>query len=251
LPERNGKVQVSVISEEGRGEEFHKKEKEYGIEEETEEEEENEFEELRGLLVKRLEANIEEIVRKAMLRVPRHKFVPKNMQGAAHIDIPLDIGHGQTISAPHMVAIMCELLELSKGHKVLEIGAGSGYNAAVMGELIGKSGHVYAVERIEPLVNFAKKNLKKTGYDNVTVLLGDGSIGCSRYAPYDRIAVTCAAPCIPEPLLEQLKPGGIMVIPVGKYYQELIKIKKDSNSNIHKERKGGVVFVPLIGKYGF
>ena len=122
-----------------------------------------------------------------------------------------------------MVAIMCELLELSEGHKVLEIGAGSGYNAAVMGELVGKSGHVYTVERIESLVNFAKKNLKETGYDNVTVILEDGSMGYSKYAPYDRIAVTCAAPYIPEPLLEQLKPGGIMVIPVGSYSQELIQ----------------------------
>jgi protein-L-isoaspartate(D-aspartate) O-methyltransferase len=165
--------------------------------------------------------------------------------------MPLDICHGQTISAPHMVAIMCELLELSEGHKVLEIGSGSGYNAAVMGELVGKSGHVYTVERIEPLMHFARENLKETGYNNVTVILEDGSMGYSGYAPYDRISVTCAAPHIPEPLLEQLKPGGIMVIPVGNYSQELIRIKKDGEGNIHKEKKGGVVFVPLIGKYGF
>jgi protein-L-isoaspartate(D-aspartate) O-methyltransferase len=206
---------------------------------------------MRKRLIKGLEFYIsEEKVCKAMLRVPRHKFVPEYERKEAYIDAPLEIGHGQTISAPHMVAIMCELLELSEGHRVLEIGSGSGYNAAVMGELVGKSGHVYTVERIEPLVHFARENLKETGYNNVTVILEDGSMGYSRYAPYDRITVTCAAPRIPEPLMEQLKPGGIMVIPVGSYSQELIRIKKDSEGNIHKEKKGEVVFVPLIGKHG-
>lgn len=210
------------------------------------------FEELRRRLVKGLEYNIlDKKVLEAMLRVPRHRFVPEFVQSAAYIDTPLEIGHGQTISAPHMVAIMCELLELSEGLKVLEIGTGSGYNAAVMAELVGKSGHIYTVERVEQLVEFARKNLEKTGYENVTVLLDDGSMGYSRYALYDRITVTCAAPDIPKPLLEQLKPGGIMVIPVGTYSQELIRIKKDSEGNISKEREGGVIFVPLIGKYGF
>jgi protein-L-isoaspartate(D-aspartate) O-methyltransferase len=210
------------------------------------------FEEMRKRLIKGLEFYIsDEKVRKAMLRVPRHNFVPDNEQKEAYIDMPLEIGYGQTISAPHMVAIMCELLELSEGHKVLEIGSGSGYNAAIIAELVGKSGHVYTVERIEPLVHFARKNLRETSYNNVTVILEDGSMGYSGFAPYDRIIVTCAAPRIPEPLLEQLKPGGIMVIPVGNYSQELIKITKDCEGNIHKERKGGVIFVPLIGKYGF
>jgi protein-L-isoaspartate(D-aspartate) O-methyltransferase len=215
-------------------------------------EEEIEFEELRNHLIKRLEIHIiQEKVKKAMLHVPRHRFVPKDSQSAAYIDTPLDIGHGQTISAPHMVAIMCELLELAEGQKILEIGAGSGYNAAVIGEIVGKTGHVYTVERIDPLVKFAEKNLKEIGCENVTVLLEDGSIGYSKYAPYDRIVVTCASPGIPEPLMEQLKPGGIMLIPVGTYSQELIKVTKDSEGNIHKERKGGVIFVPLIGKFGF
>lgn len=158
-------------SEEGRGKEKDKKEKE----------EEEKLEAMRRRLVDNLEAYLllKENIRDAMLRVPRHKFVPEYEQKAAYIDRPLEIGHGQTISAPHMVAMMCELLELSKGHKVLEIGSGSGYNAAVMGELVGKSGHVYTVERIESLANFARDNLKKTGYNNVTVLLEDGSMGCS------------------------------------------------------------------------
>jgi protein-L-isoaspartate(D-aspartate) O-methyltransferase len=235
-----------VISEEDLDKEINEREKE------EENEEEKEFEEMRKHLIKGLDFFIsEEKVRKALLHVPRHRFVPKHEQRAAYIDTPLDIGYGQTISAPHMVAIMCELLELSEGLKVLEIGAGSGYNAAVMGELVGKNGHVYTVERIEPLVNFARDNLKGAGYNNVTVILEDGSMGYSKYAPYDRIVVTCAAPCIPRPMLEQLNPGGIMVIPVGRNSQELILIKKDIEGNICKEKKGGVIFVPLIGKYGF
>lgn len=160
-----------MISEEGRGEEKNKREKE----------EEEKFEAMRRRLVDDLGAYLllGEKVREAMLSVPRHKFVPEYEQKAAYMDRPLDIGHGQTISAPHMVAIMCELLELLEGQKVLEIGAGSGYNAAVMGEIVGKSGHVYTVERVETLANFARENLKKTGYGNVTVLLDDGSIGYS------------------------------------------------------------------------
>jgi len=240
LPERRGIVLVNAVSEKDRGEDRKKREKE------------EEFEKLRKLLVEGLEGFIlDEKVLRAMLRVPRHMFVPEYEQRAAYIDRPLEIGYGQTISAPHMVAIMCEILELSEGHKVLEIGAGSGYNAAVMAELVGKTGHVYTVERIEPLVNFASKNLKETGYKNVTVLLENGSMGYPRYAPYDRIAVTCAAPYIPETLLEQLKPGGIMVIPVGSYSQELIRVKKDSNGNIHRKKKGDVIFVPMLGKHGF
>ncbi|KKH95348.1 protein-L-isoaspartate O-methyltransferase [Methanosarcina sp. 1.H.T.1A.1] len=237
-------ILVNAISEKDYGKDNKRRTKE--------EKEEKEFEELRKLLVERLEGIVlEKNVLKAMLRVPRHRFVPEYEQRAAYTDRPLEISHGQTISAPHMVAIMCEILELSEGHKVLEIGAGSGYNAAVMAELIGKTGRIYTVERIKPLVNFAMKNLEETGYDNVTVLLENGSIGYPRYAPYDRIVVTCAAPSIPKTLLEQLKPGGIMVIPVGDYFQELIRIKKDSNGNIHKKRKGEVTFVPMLGKHGF
>ncbi|KKG10847.1 protein-L-isoaspartate O-methyltransferase [Methanosarcina sp. 2.H.A.1B.4] len=244
MSERRRMILVNAISEKDYGKDNKRRTKE--------EKEEKEFEELRKLLVERLEGIVlEKNVLKAMLHVPRHRFVPEYEQRAAYTDRPLEISHGQTISAPHMVAIMCEILELSEGHKVLEIGAGSGYNAAVMAELIGKTGRIYTVERIKPLVNFAMKNLEETGYDNVTVLLENGSIGYPRYAPYDRIVVTCAAPSIPKTLLEQLKPGGIMVIPVGDYFQELIRIKKDSNGNIHKKRKGEVTFVPMLGKHGF
>lgn len=221
-------------------------------EEKTNKKEEEEFEARRRMLVDGLEAlGVGKNVLEAMLRVPRHRFVRGDLKKVAYIDTPLDIGLDQTISAPHMVAVMCDLLELSEGQKVLEVGTGSGYNAAVMAELVGKSGHIYTVERLESLVDFAKENLKRAGYENVTVLHEDGSIGCQKYAPYDRISVTCAAPEVPKPLVEQLKPGGIMAIPVGDYFQELILVKKDENGRVTKKTKGGVVFVPLIGKYGF
>ncbi|AAM03988.1 TPA: protein-L-isoaspartate(D-aspartate) O-methyltransferase [Methanosarcina acetivorans] len=251
MPERKEKGQVSVGAAEDRGKKGHSEKKDKRKQEENQEEL-HQLEEMRERLIRRIGIHgADEKVLKAMLRVPRHLFVPEYAKKGAYIDTPLEIGFGQTISAPHMVAIMCDLLELSEGLKVLEIGAGSGYNAAVMGELVGKSGHVYTVERIEPLVDFARENLKKAGYENVTVLLDDGSMGYSKCAPYDRIVVTCAAPDIPEPLLEQLKPGGIMIIPVGDYIQELVRIKKDPEGKIHEEKRGGVVFVPLIGKYGF
>jgi protein-L-isoaspartate(D-aspartate) O-methyltransferase len=184
----------------------------------------------------------------AMHRIPRHLFVPEGEQKNAYADHPLPIGWGQTISAPHMVAIMCDLLEIQDGMKVLEIGAGSGYHAAVMGVLVG-SGHVYTVELIEGLALFAREKLKKAGINNVTVLVGDGSLGLPGFAPYDRISVACAAPEIPDTLTEQLKPGGKLVIPVGKYIQELYLVTKING--LKKEAKGGVVFVPLVGKKGF
>ena len=211
-----------------------------------------EYEEQREKLVNSLKVHgIHKRVLDAMLRVPRHEFVQPHMKGEAYIDTPLPIGHGQTISAPHMVAIMCDLLDIKEGQKVLEIGTGSGYNAAIMAELVGEKGHVYTIERIGALVEFAKDNLKRAGYNNVTVILEDGSGGHLEFAPYDRINVTSAAPDIPEPLVEQLKPGGILTIPVGQFYQELYIVRKDKDGKVHRETRGGVVFVPLIGKYGF
>ncbi len=191
---------------------------------------------------------ISERVLEAMRRVPRHLFVPVRERRNAYADYPLPIGWGQTISAPHMVAIMCDLLDIQNGMKVLEIGAGSGYHAAVMAELAG-SGHVYAVELIEGLALFARENLKKAGISNVTVLVEDGSLGLPGFAPYDRISVACAAPEIPETLTDQLKPGGKLIIPVGRFVQELYLVTKVNG--LKKEAKGGVVFVPLVGKKGF
>ncbi len=208
-----------------------------------------EFENQKNRLIDELRRHgTSERVLDAMRRVPRHLFVPEREQKNAYVDNPLSIGWGQTISAPHMVAIMCDLLDIQDGMKILEIGAGSGYHAAVMAELAG-SGHVYAVEVIEGLALFARENLKKAGISNVTVFVEDGSLGLPGFAPYDRISVACAAPDIPVTLTEQLKPGGKLVIPVGKHIQELYLVTKING--LKKEAKGGVVFVPLVGKKGF
>lgn len=191
---------------------------------------------------------ISERVLDVMKSVPRHLFVAESEKNSAYADYPLPIGCGQTISAPHMVAIMCDLLDIRDGMKVLEIGAGSGYHAAVMAKLTG-SGHVYAVEIVGALAASARDNLKKAGITNVTVIDGDGSLGLSGYAPYDRISVACAAPEILDTLTGQLKTGGKLIIPVGRNYQQLYLVTK--TNGLKKEIKGGVVFVPLVGKKGF
>ena len=189
-------------------------------------------------------------VEDAMLSIRREDFVPPSVRRYAYDDTPLEIGFGQTISAPHMVAMMCEELELKKGLKILEIGAGSGYHAAVISRIIGEEGKVYSIERIAELAEFARKNLEKAGIKNVEVIEGDGSLGLPEYAPYDRILVTCSAPDIPEPLIEQLKEGGIILIPVGRTFSVLIKgIKK--GKRLERKEICGCAFVPLIGKYGF
>ncbi len=208
-----------------------------------------EFEIKRDRLIEELrQHNISEKVLAVMKHVPRHLFVPENEQMDAYSDYPLPIGCDQTISAPHMVAIMCDLLDIGDGMKVLEIGTGSGYHAAVMAVLAG-SGHIYTVERIEALALSARDNLKKAGIKNVTVIVEDGSLGLPGFAPYDRISVAAASPEILDTLTAQLKAGGKLVIPVGKFYQELYLVTKIDG--LKKEAKGGVVFVPLIGKKGF
>jgi len=192
-------------------------------------------------------------VAEAMLKVPRHEFVPEHLRDRAYVDSPLPIGKGQTISAPHMVAMMTELLDPRPGHKVLEVGAGSGYHAAVVAELVKPDGKVITVERIPELAEFARENLRRTGYDKwVEVVVGDGTLGYPEEAPYDRILVTAGAPDVPRSLFEQLKPGGRMVIPVGdRHLQELWLIRKTEDGRMVRERHGGCAFVPLIGKEGF
>jgi len=192
---------------------------------------------------------ISERVLQAIGNVPRHLFVRERDREFAYNDYPISIGHGQTISAPHIVAIMCTLMDVKDGMRILEIGAGSGYHAAVLAELTGEHGTVYSVERIPELMKFAQQNLSNAGYRNVVVTTGDGTLGLPEHAPYDRIVVACAAPAIPEPLTDQLKHGGRMTIPIGGRVQELYMIRK--NEVISKEKIGAVVFVPLIGKYGF
>ncbi len=185
-------------------------------------------------------------VKRAMLKVPRHLFVPPHLAKYAYEDSPLPIGHGQTISAPHMVAMMSELLDLEEGQKVLEIGTGSGYQAAILAEIVGNEGLIVSVEYIPDLAKGAYRTLKSLGYDNVLVVIFDGSLGFPSLKPYDRIIVTCASPRFPEHLLRQLKPDGIMVVPVGgSFYQKLVVYRRGKI-----EDYGYVAFVPMRGKKG-
>lgn len=194
----------------------------------------------------------DERARGAMESVPRHLFVPENLRRSAYVDSPLPIGGGQTISAPHMVAIMAEAADLEPGMNVLEIGAGSGYHAAVMAELVRPGGEVLTIERISSLAERARLNLSSAGYsDTVEVVVADGSLGFPEKAPFDRIVVTCGAPEVPEPLKEQLVEGGKLIVPVGSMgYQELMRLTRHRDE-ISVENLGGCVFVPLLGEHGF
>ena len=203
----------------------------------------------REQLLGSLEGYVKESVIIAMSRVPRELFLPVALKSRAYNDTPLPIGQNQTISAPHMVAIMCDLLDLKPGMTVLEVGGGSGYHAAVMAAMIGPDGMVYSVERRPELVAAAKRNLEKAGITNVTMIQADGSVGLPEHAPYDRISVAATAPRVPEPLKQQLKVGGKMVIPVGRDYQDLYLVTRKNGFCV--EEKMGVIFVPLIGEEGF
>ncbi|MCD6525025.1 MAG: protein-L-isoaspartate(D-aspartate) O-methyltransferase [Thermococcus sp.] len=193
----------------------------------------------------------DERVKEAFLKLPRYLFVEEKYRKYAHLDEPLPIPAGQTISAPHMVAIMLQLAELKPGMNVLEVGTGSGWNAALMAELV--KGEVYTIERIPELVEFARRNLERAGIKNVHVILGDGSKGFPPKAPYDRIIVTAGAPEVPKPLIEQLKPGGKLIIPVGSYHlwQDLLEVIKMKDGSVKVKNHGGVAFVPLIGEHGW
>ncbi|MDQ1261262.1 MAG: Protein-L-isoaspartate O-methyltransferase [Euryarchaeota archaeon] len=203
----------------------------------------------REQLLDSLKDSVKESVILAMSRVPRELFLPAALQSRAYDDTPLPIGLNQTISAPHMVAIMCDLLDLQPGMTVLEVGGGSGYHAAVMAEMVGPDGKVYSVERMPELVAAARSNLEKAGITNVTMIEADGSLGLAEHAPYDRISVAATAPKVPEPLKQQLRVGGKMVLPVGRDYQDLYLVTRKNGFCV--EEKMGVIFVPLIGKEGF
>lgn len=185
-------------------------------------------------------------VKEALRSVPRHAFVPDTLQGAAYRNSPLPIGHSQTISQPYIVALMTQLIDPQPDDVVLEIGTGSGYQAAVLATLVRQ---VYTLEIVEELAQQARERLWHMGFGNVFVRLGDGNQGWREHAPYDAIVVTAAAPAIPPALIEQLKPGGTLVIPVGAHHfgQELRVIRKDAAGQLVERAVLPVVFVPLTG----
>jgi len=183
----------------------------------------------------------------AIERVPREAFVPPEVRDLAYVNRPLSIGHGQTISQPYIVAIMTDMLALRRDARVLEIGTGSGYQTAVLAELAAE---VYTVEVVAPLATAARDRLQSLGYSNIRYRTGDGHAGWPENAPYDGILVTAAAEEIPPPLIEQLGPGGRLVIPVGRAYatQNLVRIDKDFEGNTSQRSMLPVAFVPLVNK---
>jgi len=193
-------------------------------------------------------AELDPRVMKALARVPRHKFVPLEEKTYAYENRPLPIGHGQTISQPYIVAIMTDMLNLKPDSKVLELGTGSGYQAAILGELAGE---VYTIEIVEPLGLLAKDRLQQLGYKNVITKVGDGYYGWEEHAPFDAIIVTAAASHIPPPLIKQLKPGGRMVIPVGSRFmtQQLLTVDKRADNKVVSRQVMPVVFVPVTGRH--
>jgi protein-L-isoaspartate(D-aspartate) O-methyltransferase len=190
----------------------------------------------------------DERVLAAMRRIPRHEFLPEAIRGMAYTDNALPLGEGQTISQPYMVALMTESLRLTGTERVLEIGTGSGYQAAVLAELCEK---VYTVERIKTLADKARATLDRLGYKGVAIKVYDGTYGWKEMAPFDAIIVTAGSPDIPAPLVEQLKEGGRMSIPVGdRYGQQLITVAK-TPEGVVTERSIPCMFVPLIGNHGW
>lgn len=185
-----------------------------------------------------------EAVMKAMAEVPRHEFVPASLRDYAYLNQALPIGHGQTISQPYIVALMTDLAGIGPDSVVLEVGTGSGYQAAVLSRL---ARHVYTIEIVEPLGLEAKRALERLGYDNVTVRIGDGYNGWAEHAPFDAILVTAAPERIPQPLIDQLKPGGRLIIPVGRAggVQSLRIVEKDESGEIREQDVLPVGFVPL------
>ena len=191
------------------------------------------------------DVKIEESIRKN----PRREFVPKSCLNIAYDNNPIPLMKNQTISQPAVVARMTEWLDVKNGQKILEIGSGSGWQSAILSFLVGK-GQVFSIDRHSELVKFARKNLEKLKIQNVNVILGDGSLGLPKEAPFDRIIITAACEKIPEPLIKQLSPNGLLIAPVGKFFQSLILLKKTSEGFIEIKNQPGYVFVPLYGKFG-
>lgn len=187
-------------------------------------------------------------VLETMRKIPRHLFMPEIYRDEAYEDMALPIGDDQTISQPYMVAAMTELLELDGSEKVLEIGTGSGYQAAILAELARE---VYTIERIPSLGENVKDKLKEMGYDNIYVVIGDGSKGLIEKSPFDRIIITAATPKIPECLVDQLNEGGIIVAPVGQRFSQILIKARKAKGILKEEYHTPCVFVPLIGEYGW
>jgi protein-L-isoaspartate(D-aspartate) O-methyltransferase len=204
------------------------------------------FEQRRNDLVDRLAAreNLGAATEAAMRSVPRHEFVPEGRREAAYADRPLPIGEGQTISAPHMVAIMTDLLSVSRGDRVLEIGTGCGYHAAVTAEVVGP-GNVYSAEYHDDLAVRARETLRATGYGEVSVRAGDGRNGWPEHAPYDAAYLTCAASDFPRAVVDQVWAGGVLLGPLGDGRQVLVRARKHEDGSLDRERHGHVRFVPL------
>jgi protein-L-isoaspartate(D-aspartate) O-methyltransferase len=190
----------------------------------------------------------DERVLAVMREIPRHLFVGPGMEASAYGDFALPIGEGQTISQPYMVALMTEQLGLAGGEKVLEVGTGSGYQAAILSRL---SDRVFSVERVVPLARRARRVLDDLGVSNVSVRVGDGTIGWKEFAPFDRIMVTAGAPEIPQSLVDQLADPGVMVIPVGGHGFQQLKVVTKREGAVTETNAGGCVFVPLVGKEGW
>jgi protein-L-isoaspartate(D-aspartate) O-methyltransferase len=187
-------------------------------------------------------------VLEAMLAIPRHRFVPEDERDLAYADAPLPIGYRQTISQPYIVALMSQLLNLSGAERVLEIGTGSGYQAAILASLAGQ---VYTIERIPELCQQARSVLADLGLENVTIIEGDGTRGLPEHAPFQGIMVTAAAPGVPEPLKEQLSDGGYLVLPVGGRGGQMLERWRRSGDRFDREQIAPVAFVPLIGAHGW
>lgn len=184
----------------------------------------------------------------AMRSVPRHLFVPLESRHSAYMDGPLSIGQGQTISQPYIVALMTEALELRGHERVLEIGTGSGYQAAILSQL---ASHVYTVERIPELASRAQDLFRQLGYDNISMHVGDGTLGWLEHALYEAIIITAAAPEIPRPLTDQLAEGGRLVAPIGgSWSQSLVRVRKQ-RAHLQRQELTSVAFVPLIGQHGW
>lgn len=184
----------------------------------------------------------------AMRSVPRHLFVGPGMEQSAYGDHALPIGEGQTISQPFMVALMTQALRLSGSERVLEIGTGSGYQTAVLARLASQ---VFSVERVRPLAERARETLEDLRYQNVAIMVGDGTVGWSEFAPFDRVIVTAGAPSVPESVLKQLADPGVMVVPVGTQSMQNLKVIEKRDGATTVQDAGGCVFVPLVGKEGW